>query len=805
MAWISPMIRLLRAVRQFLLFLLSPFILLLTAAALGLADLLFLIFGRKDLPAEEPACNHAASVVIPNWNGRDLLEKYLPSVVAAMAGHPDNEIIVVDNASKDGSAAYLAEHFPMVRVLALPKNLGFGGGSNVGFAAAKNDIVVLLNSDMRVERDFLRPLLSGFGEPCVFSVSCQIFFSDPGKRREETGLTQAWWEGGRLKVRHRVDEAIRSVYPCFYPGGGSSAFDRRKFLELGGFDHLYRPFYYEDTDLGFMAWKRGWKVLYEPGSIVFHEHRGTIGKKFSPEFIQGTLKMNAVLLGWKNVHSWRMLISQLAACLSSSTGAMLFGEEAGKYSFSGLSRAFLRLPEVLAARWHARAKAAVGDTEALRRPLGGYYRDRFQIPSEAVPEKLSVLFVAPYPIEPPIHGGAVFMKQTLEELAPLADVHLAGFVETSSQLDAQATLAPFCASIEFLVRKPLLRRNPATLLPHAVREFDDADLHWTLHRILYLHRVDVVQLEYTMLAQYAGEYLHIPCMLFEHDVFFQSLVRGIRSEARAGARFDYFLEYLRALHYETKLLPKMSRVQVCSEENASYLKRFAPSLAPILDSDLRAGVRTTQYQFTVERRTPYTMLFVGNFRHLPNREALTWFVDEVLPRVITKTPEATLVIVGSELPESLSSLSANPNIRLTGFVDDIREPLRKCAVFVCPILSGSGIRVKLLEAFAAGIPVVSTTLGAEGLTKQGGLVCELGDTPETFAAAIVKLFSDGEYARQLANRARQEVASTRDIRKMTAKLERVYRSEVVRLRKPSGVLSSGSASPLVVEERVSGP
>ena len=72
-----------------------------------------------------------------------------------------------------------------------------------------------------------------------------------------------------------------------FTGGGSSAFDRRKFLELGGFDHLYRPFYYEDTDLGFMAWKRGWKVLYEPGSIVFHEHRGTIGKKFSPESSRG--------------------------------------------------------------------------------------------------------------------------------------------------------------------------------------------------------------------------------------------------------------------------------------------------------------------------------------------------------------------------------------------------------------------------------------------------------------------------------------------------------------------------------------
>ena len=799
------MSRLLRAGRQVLLFLLSPLILLLTAVALGLADLLFLIFGKKDLPPDEPSRNDAASVVIPNWNGRDLLEKYLPSVVLAMSGHPDNEIIVVDNASEDGSRTYLAEHFPQVRVVALPQNRGFGGGSNAGFQAAKNDIVVLLNSDMRVEPGFLPPLLRHFCDPHVFSVSCQIFFSDSGKRREETGLTQAWWEGGRLKVRHRLDDAVTSVYPCFYPGGGSSAFDRRKFLELGGFDHLYKPFYYEDTDLGFMAWKRGWKVLYEPASIVFHEHRGTIGKKFTREFIQDRVKKNAVLLSWKNVHNWRMLSSQLAACFSSSTGAMLFGEDTVRYSFPGLGRAFLQLPKALTARWHARAKAAVSDVEALRRPLGGYYRDRFQIPSEAIPEKLSVLFVAPYPVEPPIHGGAVFMKQTLEELAPLADVHLAGFVESSSQLAAQATLAPLCRSINFLVRRPLLSKNPATLLPHAVREFEDADLGWTLHRIMYVHRVDVVQLEYTMLGQYAGEYLHIPCMLFEHDVFFQSLARGIRREMRAGTRFEYFLEYLRALHYETRVLPRMSRVQVCSEENASYLRRFVPALTQIMDSDLRAGIRTAQYQFALEGRIPNTMLFVGSFRHPPNREALTWFVDQVLPRVVVKAPDATLVIVGSDLPPSLASLSANPNIRLTGFVDDIRQPLRDYAVFVCPILSGSGMRVKLLEAFAAGIPVVSTTVGAEGLTKQSGRLCELGDTPEDFAAAILKLFTGGDYARQLATRARQEVESTRDIRTMTAKLELVYRSEVIRLRKTCGVLTSGSASPLVFEGRVSGP
>ena len=166
-----------------------------------------------------------------------------------------NEIIVVDNGSEDGSVAFLGERFPQVRVLALPQNLGFGGGSNAGFRAAKNDIVVLLNSDMRVERDFLTPLLAGFEDERTFAVSCQIFFSDPAKLREETGLTEGWWEQGALRVRHRAEPEIRELFPCFYGGGGSCAFDRRKFLELGGFDELLRPFYLEDTDLGYLAWK----------------------------------------------------------------------------------------------------------------------------------------------------------------------------------------------------------------------------------------------------------------------------------------------------------------------------------------------------------------------------------------------------------------------------------------------------------------------------------------------------------------------------------------------------------------------
>src|SRR6202034_719588 len=120
--------------------------------ALALVDLAS-VFRKKSLAPNQRPNNTSATVVIPNWNGRDLLAKYIPSIIQALSGNRENEIIVVDNGSEDGSAEFLRERFPSVSVVALDRNLGFGGGSNAGFRAAKNDIVVLLNSDMPVEPD----------------------------------------------------------------------------------------------------------------------------------------------------------------------------------------------------------------------------------------------------------------------------------------------------------------------------------------------------------------------------------------------------------------------------------------------------------------------------------------------------------------------------------------------------------------------------------------------------------------------------------------------------------------------------
>ena len=177
------------------------------------------------------------------------------------------------------------------------------------------------------------------------------------------------------------------------------------------------------------------------------------------------------------------------------------------------------------------------------------------------------------------------------------------------------------------------------------------------------------------------------------------------------------------------------------------------------------------------------MLFLGSFRHLPNQEGLNWFTKKVLPAVLQQKPRARLVIVGSEPPPHHSLPNLPDNIELRGFVEDVREPLGRYAVFVCPILSGSGMRVKLLEAFAAGIPVVSTPLGAEGLTEKDGEICALAEDPAEFARKIVELFDDADKAQHLACVARERVVATRDMRVLTERLVESYREIVKEKRR----------------------
>ncbi|MBL8234557.1 MAG: glycosyltransferase family 4 protein, partial [Bryobacterales bacterium] len=234
-------------------------------------------------------------------------------------------------------------------------------------------------------------------------------------------------------------------------------------------------------------------------------------------------------------------------------------------------------------------------------------------------------------------------------------------------------------------------------------------------------------------------------------------------------------EYLRAIRYELNMLETMDQIQVCSLENKQYLASFSPDIEDRIDETLRAGIDTARYDFSTDVRDPHTMLFLGSFRHVPNQEALDWFTKLVLPRVVERCSDARLVIIGSDPPPRHSLPAQDRNIEILGFVEDLHEAFARYSVFVCPILSGSGVRVKLLEAFCSGIPIVSTRIGAEGLTEHDGDICFLADNPAEFADRIVQLFENPDLAGEMVRKAREYVTTNRDITRMTERLADSYR------------------------------
>ena len=302
---------------------------------------------------------------ILNWDGLHLLREFLPGVVEAVGGK--HEIVVVDNGSRDGSIDFVRERFPGVRVLPLDRNYGFSIGINLGFKHVHTDIVVLLNNDMHVNPDFLQPLLAPFSDSNVFAVTSQVFLTDNGERREETGKTRGSSSvvlSGSGMAICLPEDAQRTAIPVLWAGGGSSAMDMRKLGSIGGFDSLYHPFYVEDTDVSWQAWKRGWKCLLAPQSRVVHQHRGTSRPNFGDDFVDRMIRRNQYLFIWKNVTGTGMILQHLLSLPRIHGSAIL--QNGARFELRSYARALVRLPFAVWRRMTNIRKYPVSDRDVVK-------------------------------------------------------------------------------------------------------------------------------------------------------------------------------------------------------------------------------------------------------------------------------------------------------------------------------------------------------------------------------------------------------------------------------------------------------
>lgn len=295
-----------------------------------------------------PKQKFSVSVVIPSWNSESQMKQNLPYVFRA-AEAVNAEVVIVDDASAyDNSAGYLKSLGKKVRFYQNKGNGGFSYTVNRGVSLAKGDIIMLLNTDVRPSPDCFVKALKYFEDDSVYAVGFNS--------------KEAWmggeWKGGlfhHFKVEPNKQNSNK-VNPSLWASGGQAAFDRRKWGALGGMDLLYKPFYWEDTDMGYNAWKRGWKVLWGPDCRCVHDHqKSVIASNFTKEFVMATAQRNQFLFIWKNITDPMYLLShfiKLPYYLIKYPGPVL--------------RALYYLPSVIAKRAKAKSNWTVADRDILK-------------------------------------------------------------------------------------------------------------------------------------------------------------------------------------------------------------------------------------------------------------------------------------------------------------------------------------------------------------------------------------------------------------------------------------------------------
>jgi len=305
---------------------------------------------------------YRVSIVIPNYNGVQLLERNLPKVViAANAYLAETEIIVVDDGSSDASISIIENaklKYKNLKLIRHEKNKGFASSVNMGVAVASGEIAVLLNTDVTPEPDFLESLLANFADETVFAVGC-LDRSIEGDNVIERGRGEAFWRRGLLI--HRRGEVNKK--DTFWVSGGSGAFRKKIWDILGGMDELYSPYYWEDIDISYRAQKAGYKVLFEPKSIVVHRHEdGSVKKNYSSLDTTKIAYRNQFIFIWKNITDPKLVLSHVFWFFLHLMRHAILLDLA---YYLGLALALGRLKLIIEARLSAKRTARLSDSQLM--------------------------------------------------------------------------------------------------------------------------------------------------------------------------------------------------------------------------------------------------------------------------------------------------------------------------------------------------------------------------------------------------------------------------------------------------------
>lgn len=378
---------------------------------------------------------------------------------------------------------------------------------------------------------------------------------------------------------------------------------------------------------------------------------------------------------------------------------------------------------------------------------------------------------------PPDSGPRIKTHYVLRWLADRHEVTLVSFVRDAAEEAAAQALAPLCRGGIYTV--PIRRsriRDIAFLMASFVQKMpflmlrdESPAMRALLQKLLKEHRFDLIHIDQLNMALFAQN-TNLPVVLDEHNAVWTIFARMARQE-RGLKRFLLEYEWRRLRQYEAQICNQAMAVMAVSDEDRLALRDAGAtgSISVIPIAVDVAGIQAVQRQEDAK-----AILSMATMYWPPNVDSVLWFEREVLPLIRREIPDAPFWVLGKGPPAKVRALAQDPLIEITGYVEDPTTYLQQSALLVVPLRAGGGMRVKILEALARGLPVVSTTIGAEGIAVESGTHLLIADEPADFAQAVIRILRDRTFADRLAETGRQHALMRYDWRMVCPAIETVY-------------------------------
>jgi sugar transferase (PEP-CTERM/EpsH1 system associated) len=394
---------------------------------------------------------------------------------------------------------------------------------------------------------------------------------------------------------------------------------------------------------------------------------------------------------------------------------------------------------------------------------------------------MRILIIADYLPYPLIGGDRIRIYNLLRRVASRHEVSLAAFLEKPEDAEGVPHLKQICARVEaasFQRRSRLAKlsgmlRFALAGKPMELNLLHSEELVAKIKQLVSTEDFDIVQIEHSRMGLYLEtlpQDRRCKSILMFHNFTFQQYSRVSHIERRWDRKMRSLLNSLAMLRWEPRYAGRFDRCTTVSTIDRDLLLKSNPRLKVDV---IPNGVDVQRYQLLPAENAAPSLLFIGNMEYPPCVDAVLYFCTEIFPRILRTIPTMELCIVGRDPRSEVLQLNGG-NIHVTGRVEDVLPYYRQSAVCVVPLRAGGGTRLKILEAMALGRPVVSTTIGCEGLNVIDGEHLLIADEPDQFADKTIRLLLDHWLYQRITINGRKLVEDQYDWDKVAGKLMQVY-------------------------------